>query len=267
VSFSEASPLRRYLLCCGLLVAFGVAKLPFEHALTRDLHAAHFLQYQLNLDVRAQVGQMGFVAALSGYRAVVADYLWIKNYEAWTRTEWGRMKFLMDAVTMLQPRAMTFWDDAAWHMAWNAGVAARENPHEPSELLRMKAEREYIETGERYLLEGIKHNPDRARLYERLGDLYARKMFDHCRAAEAYAQAAAHPDAMPYVKREGAFELAKCPGHEREAYDLLMRLYRLSERERVPTLLRLIERFQTELNIPAEERVDITEDLKKGTPQ
>src|SRR3954454_16384224 len=159
-------------------MVFGFAKLPLEQAVTRDLHAAHFLQYQLNLDVRAQAGQMGFVAALSGYRAVVADFLWIKSYVAWTRTEWGRMKLLMDGVTTLQPRAVTFWDQAAWHMAWNAGVAALQNPHQPRETLRLKAEREYVKVGEQYLLEGIKYNPDRALLFERLGDLYSRKMDD-----------------------------------------------------------------------------------------
>jgi hypothetical protein len=258
---------KRYALCFLVLLAFGLAKLPLERALTRDLHAAHFLEYQLNLDVRAQAGQMGFVAALSGYRAVVADFLWIKAYVAWTRTEWGRMKFLMDAVTTLQPRATTFWDQASWHMAWNAGVAARDNPRQPNEKLRLKAEREYIEIGKQYLLDGIKHNPDRAVLFESLGHLYEQKLYDHCRAAQAYEQAAKRPDAMPYVRRFAVYELARCPGHEREAYDRLIQLYRESKNERLPTPLKLIERLQKELNIPESERIDITQDLKEATPR
>jgi hypothetical protein len=177
------------------------------------------------------------------------------------------MKFLMDAVTTLQPRAVIFWDQAAWHMAWNAGVAALQNAKQPRESLRIKAEREYVQLGEQYLLEGLKHNPDRAFLYEKLGDLYSRKMADHCRAADAYLEAAKRPDVMPYVEREGAFEMSKCSGREREAYELLLRLYKKSENERVPTLLKLLDRLQQELNIPPEQRVDITADLKAGTPR
>src|SRR3954466_13163851 len=112
--------MRRAFYALGLILLFGLVRLPFERQITSDLHAAHFLEYQLNLDVRAQAGQMGFVAALSGYRAVIADYLWLQAYTAWTRTEWGRLKLLCDAVTSLQPRALLFWDTAAWHMAWNA---------------------------------------------------------------------------------------------------------------------------------------------------
>src|SRR3954469_24978750 len=140
--------MRRALSCLALILLFGLARVPFERGIMRDLHAAHFLEYQLNLDVRAQAGQMGFVAALSGYRAVVADYLWIEAYNAWSRTEWGRLKLLLDTSTALQPRAVTFWDLAAWHMAWNAATNARENRNEPRQALRLKAERDYILIGE-----------------------------------------------------------------------------------------------------------------------
>ena len=43
----------------------------------------------LNLDLREQVGQLGFVAALSGFRSVVADFLFIQAHVAWERTEWS----------------------------------------------------------------------------------------------------------------------------------------------------------------------------------
>ncbi len=163
--------MRRALFCLALILLFGLARVPFERGITRDLHAAHFLEYQLNLDVRAQAGQMGFIAALSGYRAVVADYMWIEAYTAWSRTEWGRLKLLLDTTTALQPRAVTFWDLASWHMAWNAATNARENRKEPRLTLRLKAERDYILIGERYLIDGLKYNPDSAKLWESLGTL------------------------------------------------------------------------------------------------
>ena len=258
--------MRRALSCFALILLFGLARVPFERGIMRDLHAAHFLEYQLNLDVRAQAGQMGFVAALSGYRAVVADYLWIEAYNAWSRTEWGRLKLLLDATTTLQPRAVTFWDMAAWHMAWNAGTNARENRKEPRETLRLKAERDYILLGEQYLVDGLKYNPDSAKLWEALGDLHAQKMHEPCRATQDYTMAAKQPGVLPYVKRQAAYFLAQCPGHEREAYQEMLRLYRLGEDERLPTLLVTLDRLQKQLGVPKDQQIDITEDLKKARP-
>jgi hypothetical protein len=258
--------MRRALYCLGLLLLFGLARVPFERRITEDMHAAHFLEYQLNLNVRAQAKQMGFIAALSGYRAVVADYIWLDAHAAWSRPEWGRMKLLLDASTALQPRAVTFWDLAAWHMAWNAATNARENRHEPRETLRIKAERDYILIGEQYLKDGLKYNPDSEKLWEGLGDLHVQKMHDHCQAAHDYAMAAKQPTALPYVKREAAYSLAQCPGHERAAYEELLRLYQ-DENERLPNLLHTLDRLQKQLGVPAAQHIDITEDLKKATPR
>jgi hypothetical protein len=259
--------MRRAFYCLGLILLFGLARVPFERRITDDLHASHFLEYQLNLDVRAQAGQMGFIAALSGYRAVVADYMWIEAYTAWSRTEWGRMKLLLDTTTALQPRAVTFWDQAAWHMAWNAATNARENRQEPRRTLREKAARDYIRLGEQYLLEGLKYNPNSAALWETLGRLHIEKMNDPCRAAHDYAMAAKQPGAFPFMGRVAAYYLAQCPGHEREAYEELLRRYHLSENERLPRLLKTLDRLQKELGVPPEQQIDITEDLKQATPR
>ena len=78
----------------------------------------------MNLDLREKIGQLGFVAALSGFRAMLADVLFIEAHVAWERTEWGRVLFLFRQVTTLQPHVPLFWDMAAWHMAWNASAAA-----------------------------------------------------------------------------------------------------------------------------------------------
>lgn len=256
----------RALSCLALILLFGLARIPFERKITSDLHAAHFLEYQLNLDVRAQAGQMGFVAALSGYRAVVADYMWIEAYTAWSRTEWGRLKLLLDATTTLQPRAVTFWDLSAWHMAWNAATNARENRKEPRETLRLKAERDYILLGEQYLLDGLKYNPDSGKLWESLGALHVQKMRDPCRGAHDYAMAAQQQGVFPYMKRMAVYFLADCPGHEREAYEEVLRLY-ADENQRLPKLLKTLDRLQKQLGVPADQQIDITEDLKKATPR
>lgn len=247
--------IRRFALLFAGLLAFGAIKVPCEQHLEAVHRAAFFHGAKLDLGLREQIGQMGFLAALSGFRSLVADALYLHAHTAWERTEWGRMKLDFDAVTALQPRCLLFWDQAAWHMAYNASVAARDNPKQPREALRIKAQREYWKLGEEYLLAGIANNPDRPMLYDRLGFFYREKLKDHCKAAEAYAQCAKLPKAPQYAHRFAAYELAQCPGHEREAYELLRSLYLRGEDEHLPTLLRWLDHLQQKLDIPLSERV------------
>ena len=246
---------RRFVLLLAGLLGFGALKLPYERRLEADHRAAFFHGARLDLGLREQIGQMGFLAALSGFRALVADALYLHAHAAWERTEWGRMKLDFDAITSLQPRCLLFWDQAAWHMAYNASIAALDNPKQPREALRIKAQREYWKIGEEYLLAGIANNPERPLLYDRLGFLYREKFQDHCKSAATYAQCAKLPKAPQYAHRFAAYELAQCPGHEREAYELLRTLYLRGEEERLPTLLRWLDFLQQKLDIPAAERV------------
>jgi hypothetical protein len=242
------------LVALGLL-AFGAARLLPEAALTREQHVAGFRKGQLDLAMRQQVGQVAFVAALSGFRAIIADGFWIHAQSAWERVDWARMKLDFDIVTSLQPRCILFWEMSSWHLSHNASVAALEDRSQPRAALRVRAAREFITTGEKYLLDGIANNPTAARLYDMLGLLYRDKLNDHCKASWAYFQAAAQPNPPMYVHRFAAYELAQCPGHEREAYEILRALYLRSEDEHLPTLLKWLDRLQEKLSIPPAERV------------
>jgi len=259
--------MKRSLLALLAVAIFGLVKLPFEAGLTKEFSKAHFYSGQLNLDLRKSIGQAAFIAAFSGFRSAVADGLWIRAHIAWEHTQWGVMKEYFDATTALQPRALLFWEGASWHMAYNASVAAMENRQQPREALRIKARNEYYKIGEEYLLRGIAYNEDRALLYDRLGLLYADKMKDHCKASWAYFEAAARPDAMAYVHRLAVYELARCPGHDAQAYKMLVDLFHKGKQERLPTLLKLIDQLQIKLDIPPTERIDIQADLREATPR
>lgn len=245
----------RRLLAVAMLAVFGWAKLPYETALDKAQRAANFRTTALNLDLRERVGQMGFLAALSGFRAPLAALLWIEAYTAWENTEWGRMAGLFDTVTTLQPRSTDYWEQSAWHMAWNASVAAMKDERQPREALRRNAQRHYIQLGRNYLERGIKSNPDRYNLYLALGNLLREKEEDHCAAAEAYRKAAQFPGAPGYVRRLVGYELAKCPEKEREAHDYLRKLYDESEDQHLPTLISTLQHLEDKLAIPASERI------------
>ena len=267
-----------------LLLAFGALRLPIESALAQQHRSAHFHEAELGLGLREQIGQLGFLAALSGFRSLVADVVFIRAHVAWERTQWGRVLLLFREATTLQPRSILFWDMAAWHMAWNASVAALHDPAQPNDLLRRRARVDSatpfpeaslrirnpracnlrfvkatpilrVALGKDFLERGIKNNPDRPKLYESLARLYKEKLNNHAAAARCYAKAAALPGAPEYDKRFAAYELSSAPGQEREAHKALRSLYDRGEHERLPTLLTRLKFLEHELNIPLDQRI------------
>ena len=244
----------RVLFALAMLLAFGVMKLPAEHALARQQRQLEFADVT-NLDLRERIGQLGFVAALSGFRAMLADVLFIEAHVAWERTEWGRVLFLFRQVTTLQPHVPLFWDMAAWHMAWNASAAAMNDSSQPRLALRVKAQREYFALGKDFLERGIKNNPDQPQLYEALARLYRDKYNDHAHASEYFAKAAVLPGAPSYDKRFSAYELSFCEGREDEAYERLRALYDEGEKERLPTLIKRLKFLEERLNVSPEQRI------------
>jgi hypothetical protein len=245
----------RVVFAFAMLLTFGVMKLPAERALARQHRSATGGQWGdvMNLDLREKIGQLGFIAAFSGFRAAVADFLFIEAHVAWERTEWGRVLFLFEQVTTLQPHVPLFWDVAAWHMAWNASAAAMNDPSQPRLAFRVKAQREYLTLGQDFLERGIKNNPDKPQLYEALARLYRDKLNDHARASEFFAKAAALPGAPSYDKRFSAYELSYCEGHEREARERLHQLYDKGEEERLPTLIKRLKFLEDKLDVPLDQ--------------
>lgn len=247
---------KRALLPLLVLFAFGLFKAPFERHLLQTQRAHGFQLAQLNLNVRTQLGQAGFVAALSGFRALMADSLWIRAGTAFEQTAWPRMELLLHSATQLQPRAVLFWEMAHYHMAYDAATSMRlDEQKQASSALRRKAELEYIRIGETFLKDGLTFNPASARLWERLGDLYSRRLNDHQAAADAYDRASALPDAMGYLRRFAAYEVAKIPGREREAYARLRALALEGSSQRLPTLVHLLQSLEEKLAVPQTQRV------------
>lgn len=238
-----------------LLFAFGGLRLPLESALTEEHKSAYFHQAKLKLDLREQIGQLGFLAAFSGFRSLVADFVFIQAHTAWERTQWGRVLLLFRQATTLQPRSLIFWDMAAWHMAWNASDAMRHDRSLPNDAVRRKLEREYLALGKDFLERGIRNNPDHALLYESLGRIYREKYRDHDAASRAFDLAALRPDAPEYDRRFAAYELSYVPGREREAYARLRALYDRGEHERLPTLLKRLKFLEEKLDIPLQEQI------------
>jgi hypothetical protein len=250
--------MKRAVIAIVLLLLFGAARLPYEIHLQKIQQAAGFNSATLNLPLRQQLGQMSFVAALSGFRSLVAAVLYIEAYETWQKLEWGRLAGLLQTVTTLQPKSTLYWDMAAWHMAWNASVAAMENKDQPSKILREREARKYWELGKKFYEDGLRNNPDSAELWKNLAILERDKFQDHAAASKAFEMSSTKPNAYGYTKRFAAYELAQVPGQERAAYDKLKALYDLSESEHSPTLIHTLKELEEKLGIPADQRIKET---------
>ena len=177
-----ARTIRRFAWIVALLLIFGAIRLPWETRLTHEHQAADFGNVRLNLGLREKIGQLGFLAALSGFRTLVADLLWIDAHTAWERVEYGRMNLIFQTVTTLAPHNVNFWEMASWHMAYNASVAAMDDKKQPKIVLRKKAQHEYFLLGKDYLEQGIANNPNSYVLYQSLGAIYRDKLQDHYNA-------------------------------------------------------------------------------------
>jgi hypothetical protein len=246
----------RRVIAVVLLGVFGVLKVPAEKALDAAQRQAGLRSTALNLDLREMVGQTGFLAALSGFRSPLAALLWIEAHNAWERTEWGRMAALFDAVTTLQPRSLLYWDMASWHMAWNASTAALQDSSQPSEALRIRNQRQYFRLGRDYLERGIKNNPESFFLYRSLAILLRDKFEDPCGAGEAFLKASQLPGAPAYLTRFAGYELAKCPGREKMAYELLKELYETEPAGRKPALVTTLKELEKRLDVPEAQRIN-----------
>lgn len=245
----------RQIAAVGMVAVFGTVKLPLEQAIENRQKEAGLRPTAINLDLRERLSQMGFLAALSGFRSPLAAYLWIQAHNAWERTEWGRMAGLFDTVTTLQPRSLLYWDMAAWHMAWNASVAALEDPDQPSEALRIRNQRQYFLLGRDFLERGVSNNPQSSFLQERLAILLRDKFADHCGAGAAFLKASQLAESSPYAARFAGYELAKCPGRERDAYGILKALYDRGPEERKPTLIETLRDLEKKLDVPMDQRI------------
>ncbi len=236
-----------------VLLAWGIVKFPIEARLEKRMQDKRLGGYQPSASLRQQAGQAGFIAALGGLRAAMADILWIRAHMAWQEVQYGRMKLLFDTCTAMQPRRVSFWDISAWHMAWN-GAAHIQNS-EPDPVAQKAKMREFFRLGEDYLLRGIENNPESWELFDRLGMLYRDKFKDMEKAASAYENASQRPGHLEYTRRFAVYNLAEVPGREREAYEKLMSLFHESEHEWLPTLFRQIQKLEARLAIPDEQRI------------
>lgn len=231
-----------------VVLAFGGLRLVYEGALSRELAASGLLPRQLAIGSRERIGQTSSAVALGGLRTLVATFLNLRAFSAFSEQRWPRVEETYDSIVDLAPRTRYYWETGSWHLAYNAASYYLNDSKLPP-LRRREAWRSYIQKGRVFLERGLRNMPDDWSLLASLGFLlsdpnkfpaFRDPQVSFAAAAEAYQKSSASGKAPAYVRRAWLYSLARVDGKEGEALVLARSLFEASRQNRTPTLRMLL---------------------------
>lgn len=238
---------RKTALVFLFILAAGAVRIPMERSLTADLRSQKLLPKSLPLGIGEKLGQTGAAVSLGGLRTLVATFLNLRAYTAFTEKRWRDVEKTFDAIVNLAPHTEYYWATGAWHLAYNAAASFKEDK-DLSPLRRRELWKAYVLKGRDFLERGIRNNPDDWQLNVELGDLLSSEdkiaAFGDRTAAltdamNAYRSAAETGNAGLFVSRGSFYCLARLPGRESEALAIGEKLFE-TRANRTPTLLALL---------------------------
>lgn len=245
-----------------VLLVFGGLRWKVESMITEHFRERGLLQAPLDMAMRDQLSQNAYIAAFGGFRSMIASLTALQADVSWQNKEWGDVERKYEVVTALQPQVETYWEAAAWHMAYNAASYYLEDWHDEQivDELRREYWKRYIERGQEFLAEGLRNNPNSWKLWKQAGMIYSSRfmILDHAKAAKAFAAAAEEEGAPEYLRRRAVYELSYVPDKKREAMAQLLALYKESPRHHTPVLLSTLLDLQLEFRVPANRMVPIS---------
>jgi tetratricopeptide (TPR) repeat protein len=245
--------MKRHLQALAVILLLGIVKLPLEQEATQHLRHARLLSAPMDLSVRESVGQMSFAAALGGLRSLIASITYLRAYREWENINWAKVDSLFQLTTRLQPRFQNYWDEAAWHMAYNAASSYLYNDKiEP--MVRGKLYEQHVQRGIDILQEGLRFLPDDARLWNALAEIYERRRHDPQKAAECYLQVYRLSRNERYARFAGyQYALTADPELWKKAYALLKAAY--DKKQRTPSLIDQLKNLEERLQVPLMQRI------------
>jgi hypothetical protein len=220
-----------WVLGVAMLVA-GAVRMPFEQQLTTDFKKEKLLSPKLEIGTGEKLGQTFYAVSLGGLRTLIATFLNLRAFGQFEDQKWADVADTYDLIVDLAPRTRYYWDAGAWHLSNNASSHYINDSKLPS-LRRKILWKSYIQAGRTFLERGIKNNPEHPLLYERLGHLladpYRIQAFGdpveaYTASYDAFMAALDTGGARSYSKRAALYSLARVPGREKEALDLLLEI-------------------------------------------
>ena len=218
----------KLLLAALVLLAGGLARLPMEHAFSKELKAEELSGESLNLSLRDELGQSFFIAVLGGFRSLVASLIEVENLDAWQQQNWAKVDAAYALCTRLQPKEYHYWDFRAWMSAYNAFDHFKyQDLTRPG--LKPWIRQNLIDHAIKVLKNGTKHLPDDYRLPRTIGtltsDFAKNRDADYYEASQWYYKSwQLRPDHR-FLWRNFVYCLARAESHELKAWPLLLEAY------------------------------------------
>ena len=240
-----------------LFVLLGLLARPIEAPAWKAVKAG---QSEMNLEaLEGALGQGLVIGVLGGFRAILADFLWIRTNAIWERKDRAKLDSMVRLVTTLDPRPDFFWingsrmiayDVPNWRIREEGGYS--DVPEERQQAIDLEQSSKAFDL----IDQALDFHPGNAKLYLEKAQIYLNRLKDDANAAKWFLQAS-QQDNAPYFAGRIHAELLRKQGLDEEAYDFLKNLH--SELPNTPfaqkgIILERILDLEKALKIPSWER-------------
>lgn len=255
---------RPLVVSAGVLLAAGWLLQPLQSAVWQEVRTR---QPALNLpDMGESLGQGSLIGVLGGFRSIIADFVWLKQYTYWEKGDVPNTEAYIALAATIDPNNLMFWDEGSSMIGLDipsrriralplpkTDAEAEIYKQKSDQIIRVQAQRA-IELLER----GLKFKPNSYTLLKNEGQLYQNRLSDLPHAAEKYRQASENTT-MPYLMASSYVRLMRQMGRSQEAYDYLVKLYPTLPKD-LPEVQKgvmwgWIRGLEDELKIPTDKRL------------
>lgn len=251
-------PIKTGLVVALGLFAAGLALRQIEEPAWKKISAA---QPELRLDsLKDALGQGVTVGLLGGFRAIVADFFWIRTNSVWETDDLPATQTSIKLVTAIDPRPTYFWLNGSRMIAYdmpNWRIDKAGGYDAVPETVKRRFDEEQSSVAIKYLETAIDFHPDNPLLVLEIANVHLNRLKDVETASRYYLQAAKMPGA-PYYAARIYGELLRRLNRVAEAYAFLKELYPTLPQGDIMAqpwvVLDRIREIEGELDIPVTQR-------------
>lgn len=245
------------IVVLGLFIA-GIALRPLEGPAWEQTRST---QPSLRLEsLKDALGQGVTVGLLGGFRAIVADFFWIRTNAVWEKSDIPATQTSIKLVTAIDPRPLYFWLNGSRMIAYdmpNWRIDKAGGYEAVPDSVKRRFDEEQSAIGIKYLESALSFHPDHPLLVLEIGNVHLNRLKDVETASRYYLRASKLPDAPYYAARIYA-ELLRRLHRNAEAYEFLKKLYPTLPKNDMmaqsSVVLERIRELEGELSVPEAQR-------------
>lgn len=237
-----------------IIAMMGWLKFKPEQQFRQELLAQNLTLDYPNTSMMENLGQVGFMAALGGYRSVIASFIYLQAETSFENTQWDQLELQYKLITRLHPHMARYWELGSWHLAYNAASYYLYRAEIP-EFKRASLYKKWVGKGVAFLEPGLVYCAREYRLFAQMGEIYRERVKDKHKSVEYYLKAVAL-GGPEYMERVAAYQMATFDDRAswEKAYEILMRHYN-SGRPKTASMYRDIPVLEEKLGIPQNQRI------------